>query len=173
MFVYVITASEFCQKIGISADPVGRLLQLRTGHYQELKLSHYAETPNAAWAEKMLHEFLKPYRIRGEWFSITAPQAINVVNQAVRYSVGHEFRPFAVGERILCVDEEDGHEGVEKPTVGQVYTVEAVHNGQEKSLSGDPLCGIDLVELPSDIAVRDTYVFRHLSEIEVALDCAF
>lgn len=124
MFVYVVIASEDRQKIGISRDPASRLAALRTGHYEDLRLAFATETPNAAWAESLIHGHLTPWRVRGEWFEMTVEQAIEIVRQGVSASLGWGFKPFAEGETVLC-----HRTGIEHsdwgphPNLGEIYTV--------------------------------------------------
>ena len=54
-------------KIGRSKDPQKRLKQLQTGNPNRLKL--IASFDGLGWQEKLIHERLKSYRLKGEWFS--------------------------------------------------------------------------------------------------------
>jgi predicted GIY-YIG superfamily endonuclease len=97
MFLYIITASEFCHKIGMSADPKARLNALRTGHYQDLKLVFEAEMPSpewAIWGERAVHKYFASVRIRGEWFTVPvedAKWAVSVASEdaALAFSEGY------------------------------------------------------------------------------------
>lgn len=53
-------------KIGRSNDPFKRLKQLQTGNQEKLHLVFYIE--NMGEKEKYLHNYLKEFRINGEWF---------------------------------------------------------------------------------------------------------
>lgn len=53
-------------KIGRSKDPHKRLKQLQTGNPNNLRLICYFE--NLGDKEKYLHEHLKKFRKKGEWF---------------------------------------------------------------------------------------------------------
>lgn len=73
-YVYVIAESgeNGNVKIGIAADPVGRLAQLQTGNPNELSLHRKYLCPTreiAQVAEKLTHERLADHRLNGEWFS--------------------------------------------------------------------------------------------------------
>ena len=54
-------------KIGRSKDPQKRLKQLQTGNPNKLKLIAFFE--GEGWKEKIIHEKLRRYRLKGEWFS--------------------------------------------------------------------------------------------------------
>lgn len=57
-------------KIGFSAHPPGRLREVRPS--QQAKVQMFAYVPGTMQREKALHERLKPYRRRGEWFTLDA-----------------------------------------------------------------------------------------------------
>lgn len=160
MFVYVVTASEFCQKIGISNNPASRLASLRTGHYQNLKLVFTVETPHAEWAEAQAHKAMEKWRIRGEWFAVQASLAVDYVQWAVNASLGWDFKPFAEGERVLCLHEETEHPDLGPgPTPGEIYTVSKVYSGEGE-------WGLDLAELTNDDLAWHPGCFRRLAPSE-------
>tara|TARA_B100000131_G_C18023053_1_gene575364 strand:+ start:493 stop:786 length:294 start_codon:yes stop_codon:yes gene_type:complete len=67
-FLYIIQSDLTGMiKIGRSKDPVKRLKQLQTGNPNELKL--IASFKDQGWKEKIIHESLKSFRLKGEWFS--------------------------------------------------------------------------------------------------------
>ena len=66
--LYIIQSSNKGMiKIGRSTDPDVRLKQLQTGNPSKLKLIHVFE--EIGYKEKIYHELLKEFRIKGEWFS--------------------------------------------------------------------------------------------------------
>ena len=63
-------------KIGRSKDPEKRLKQLQTGNPNKLKL--IACFKNEGWREKQIHESLRAYRLKGEWFSYDSVGSIPI-----------------------------------------------------------------------------------------------
>ena len=55
-------------KIGRAKDPEARVSQLQTGNSEEIRLM--ATYEGWGWREPHLHESLKTYRLKGEWFSL-------------------------------------------------------------------------------------------------------
>lgn len=53
-------------KIGRSKNPDKRLKQLQTGNPNKLKL--IASFKGEGWREKLIHEDLRCFRLKGEWF---------------------------------------------------------------------------------------------------------
>lgn len=86
--VYVITTdSLYPCKIGISVNPVKRLLSLQTSHWRPLQISGYRWCENAADAkkvEKEAHEILKEggKSLMGEWFDIRVDKALEAIDWA-------------------------------------------------------------------------------------------
>ena len=64
-------------KIGRSKNPEKRLKQLQTGNPNRLKL--IATFKGQGWKEKLIHEDLKRWRKKGEWFSYDCVGSIPVV----------------------------------------------------------------------------------------------
>lgn len=86
MFVYVIGSVKGPQKIGVAANPDGRLTQLRTGHPFPLAVHAHFEFPTEAEArtvERTAHKALKEKRLSGEWFEITTSEAVAAVESAI------------------------------------------------------------------------------------------
>lgn len=54
-------------KIGFTTRPEARLAQLRQTDMEELQVLHIVDSFKPV--EKMLHDLLAPYRIKGEWFN--------------------------------------------------------------------------------------------------------
>jgi hypothetical protein len=72
-FVYAIGDGEGRVKIGWSADPLRRLVKLRSDCPGEVKLLGVIEATKAQEAEA--HELLAPWRVSGEWFRCEGPVA--------------------------------------------------------------------------------------------------
>lgn len=64
-------------KIGRSKNPEKRLKQLQTGNPNRLKL--IATFKGEGWKEKLIHDDLKNWRKKGEWFSYDCVGSIPVV----------------------------------------------------------------------------------------------
>jgi hypothetical protein len=83
-YLYVIAGSHATNgpvKLGFSADPDQRLLELQTGHPEPL-IVHYREPINVERVrlyERLLHRDNHHHRLRGEWFNLTVQEAINYV----------------------------------------------------------------------------------------------
>lgn len=84
-YVYVISVNKNgpC-KIGHAANVLQRFWQIKSANHQELTLSAVFETESPYQAilfEGLAHTEVFDKRIRGEWFDITAFQAIDVVTK--------------------------------------------------------------------------------------------
>lgn len=55
-------------KVGRSVDPYRRLKALQTGNQCKLRL--VASFENMGWREPSLHDHLKQWRVKGEWFHV-------------------------------------------------------------------------------------------------------
>jgi len=64
---FIQTSNQGMIKIGRSINPEKRLKQLQTGNPFKLKLIHVFY--NEGNKEKFLHEELKTFRLKGEWFN--------------------------------------------------------------------------------------------------------
>ena len=86
MYLYVI---ENCDnglvKIGHSLDPDRRCASLQTGSSADLRVAHRAavDPARAAVLERKLHQEMAHVRVRGEWFSLDAKLAANLVEHCV------------------------------------------------------------------------------------------
>jgi len=78
--VYVISARSMV-KIGIAADPKGRVSQLGTGNPDVVGRPAYMSAPllDARSVELQAHTALAAYRVRGEWFRCSKKLAIATV----------------------------------------------------------------------------------------------
>lgn len=65
-------------KLGISKAPERRVRQLQTGHAQRLHLFHTepVAAASARMLEGLLHKSYNHVRLSGEWFDMTADEAI-------------------------------------------------------------------------------------------------
>lgn len=83
-FVYVIreAGGELACKVGVSADPRSRLLQLQCATWRRLILSAAflaADSNEAYYLERAVHQALHGLHLNGEWFSVSAERAISEV----------------------------------------------------------------------------------------------
>lgn len=89
-FLYVIgTDKNSAMKIGYSKYPEKRLKQLQTGHPEELRLYYFqsVSSENVKLMEQAIHSTNRHKKIKGEWFNMTADDAIVEVQHAIiRYS---------------------------------------------------------------------------------------
>ena len=88
-YIYIIGSKDPPYKIGISRDPNQRLRSLQTGHPYPLQIHSLKQTDitETKYLEKMIHNNLKFYKTKGEWFQIELKDAILEVEYAVmRYS---------------------------------------------------------------------------------------
>ena len=77
MFVYAIQEMKTGNiKLGISRDPVQRLRQLQIGNSSKLKLVAYRKAENRFADERAIHADEASHRLRGEWFTADAMQAL-------------------------------------------------------------------------------------------------
>jgi len=160
-YVYVISAGEMHQKIGITTNINTRVATLQTAHYHQLTLLHFVENECAAWIEARCHELLKHRRLRGEWFFMTREEAVSVVQKVTRQAVpgvndpGYTPNLFREGQRIVCIAEHINADDDEpEVTIGEVYTVSFVHENWYLSLE----------ELPTDEVCFCPSRFRPFNE---------
>jgi len=72
-FVYFISAGATPIKIGVSHDPIQRLAELQTAHYQKLSLLYTIECKERAQAFELEFAFQRRYddvHVRNEWFNL-------------------------------------------------------------------------------------------------------
>jgi hypothetical protein len=78
--IYAIDGTETgLVKFGFSADPIGRLRELRTGSPARLAL--LAMAPGGMEAEARIHEHFADRRSHGEWFSVSRDEAIGAISR--------------------------------------------------------------------------------------------
>jgi len=75
---------ECAHKVGRSVSPEGRMTQLGIVLPYELTLVKSFGVDDARYYEKMLHEILEPFHLRGEWFW-PHPQWINWFRSLSQY----------------------------------------------------------------------------------------
>lgn len=84
-FLYVLKGEHGRVKIGISADPYGRLAQLQTGSAHKLEFAWIgAPQGQAMGIEHDAHVMLNKYQCNGEWFDITPDAAVGAVSAAAQ-----------------------------------------------------------------------------------------
>lgn len=75
--LYFVQAASGPIKIGFTRkQPIGRLKELQVGNHEDLTL--LLSVPGTMEQERQLHEELKPYLIRREWFQ-PAPEVLCVI----------------------------------------------------------------------------------------------
>jgi hypothetical protein len=85
-YVYVIVAGDDAVKVGLARDTLNRLKALQTGHYKKLFIAHQVGFPTVDEAyviERRAHRLLRAKRIEGEWFSVSAHEAMLAIGQAI------------------------------------------------------------------------------------------
>lgn len=104
-FVYVMSRSDGCHKIGFSQNLTQRLAVLSDLMKMPLSLRHYIERPGDAFeVEQLAHKWIGLHRRDGEWFEVSEDQAIGAIQRSC------EFMDTAKGhrrERALVETEED------------------------------------------------------------------
>jgi hypothetical protein len=97
-YVYVISAGPLLHKVGISADPEGRIYGLRTGSPNEIDLVESHLHPWPRKVERHAHDILREKQVRGEWFAVSAQEARTAVLAAIaRVANDAELPPLLLG----------------------------------------------------------------------------
>lgn len=92
-FVYLIQSQTGPCKIGItSQSPSERLNGLQTAHWDDLKISYVYPCTYPNLYGGALHEYFKAFRLRGEWFSLTADIIVNE-SETPRFLKWHKYIP--------------------------------------------------------------------------------
>lgn len=105
MAVYMIRAGQTGPvKIGHSADPVIRLLQLQVGHYEELRIIRlfHGDEPQ----ERFVQAQFSDNEIRGEWYAFSKKMLGDVGLEELPISTpvlptAAEILSFPIGKRIV------------------------------------------------------------------------
>ena len=85
-YVYLIKSKETQQyKIGISANPHKRILQLETGNPEQLQIIHTYKTTNYNSVEKALHNRFSYLRVNREWFKFDNDIELNFLKYCGLY----------------------------------------------------------------------------------------
>lgn len=86
-FMYIVQCCDDngYVKIGVTRDePLKRVNQLQTGNPYDLRLvASFAVNGALSEVESCIHQQLGRFRLRGEWFSITASQAIQFITTSL------------------------------------------------------------------------------------------
>ena len=69
LFIYLLKCGKF-YKVGIATDPDSRRAACQTGCPHEIRLVASWKSTDAYKEERQIHELLKPYHHRGEWFRL-------------------------------------------------------------------------------------------------------
>ncbi|WP_370191804.1 GIY-YIG nuclease family protein [Bradyrhizobium elkanii] len=83
-FVYVIQedGATLACKVGVSADPRERLIQLQCATWRRLVLAAAflaADSNEARYLERAVHQAFAGLHLTGEWFSVTAERAVSEI----------------------------------------------------------------------------------------------
>jgi predicted GIY-YIG superfamily endonuclease len=86
MHLYVITYDRTTVKIGVTVNVGRRLNQLQIGNSRKLQV--FAQFPvgnkrQAHRTEAAVHRRLKAYRLEGEWFAVTAADAVAMITAVI------------------------------------------------------------------------------------------
>lgn len=82
--VYVMEADTGLIKVGRSFEPSQRLRQIERASGAKLRLVHSTEIrEDASLVEAIAHQVLAQKRRSGEWFDVTAPEAIAAIREAI------------------------------------------------------------------------------------------
>jgi hypothetical protein len=85
-YIYVISAGEAQQKIGVAGDPTRRIRELQIGSATRLKLAKSYRISTAALAytfEREAHRRLSGQALEGEWFAVTVEHALGVLSAVI------------------------------------------------------------------------------------------
>ena len=97
MYLYVLkTKDARWYKIGISYAPLGRMQELQIANPQELELVASFQRDDAPADELWLHQALRPFHLRGEWFHLPDGIAASLI--------AGDWSHFGVLERLGQVD---------------------------------------------------------------------
>lgn len=81
-YIYAIGCESGPIKIGITNSLFSRLSSLQTGSFLQLWLLYAMpciDRDHALKHEKIIHDVLEENKIIGEWFNLTAPEAIEAI----------------------------------------------------------------------------------------------
>lgn len=161
-YVYFISAGSTPIKIGVSNDPMARLLDLQTAHYQKLNLLYTLECRDRAQAfelENAFHRWYDDVHIRNEWFNLT-PKKIAADIELMRalaaaVSVIQHVAPARIermekrAEQKIAVSRAGGGQTTDEITAVMSRTVETIDGIQANC----PHCGREFVK-PTPTSLR-------------------
>ena len=78
--VYIIQSNNEV-KIGVAKNVKKRMQGIQTSNQYALKLIGIKETDDDYFLEKKIHDYLRDYRIRGEWFKLSENKMNSVINK--------------------------------------------------------------------------------------------
>ncbi|HRQ42411.1 MAG TPA: GIY-YIG nuclease family protein [Chloroflexota bacterium] len=106
-FIWVVMGFRVYLKIGYSSNPASRYNQLITGIPERPYTIHLLACLNVKQArlfEGMLHEHLKDYRARGEWFTHSNVKHLHRVLRAKVWDILSLFRTFGYTPDLKRID---------------------------------------------------------------------
>jgi hypothetical protein len=83
-YVYLISGERAKIKVGMSADPAGRLFNLQTGNHTRLEILATFGHAYPGAVETEAHRILRDHWIVGEWFEVEKYAAMTAVMEAMR-----------------------------------------------------------------------------------------
>ena len=132
--VYVISTDSLIPcKIGISVNPIKRLMSLQTAHWRPLQISGYrwcAHQSDALKVEQKAHMILREdgKELLGEWFDIRPSQAVDVIEWAskmieveVRSDCPDELTQKAMGYIMSLITSKDNQDRYASNYSGQKF----------------------------------------------------
>jgi hypothetical protein len=107
--VYLISEAgdEGPIKVGISHGPRKRLLGFQTANPFELRIVHSFPMPSRAIAkeiERSFHETQKEHRLRGEWFDLSAGDALVILCMAISSALHYKCPDLSADKLELCFE---------------------------------------------------------------------
>lgn len=94
-YLYVIGRDEGPVKVGIATAPLKRLTTIRTSCPFKIEILHIQpmrDRDHARKHERLFHRCMDERRLAGEWFSMTADEAIEEIETGLDIELFHEAR---------------------------------------------------------------------------------
>lgn len=112
-FVYVIAADRGPVKIGVSKDPARRLVKAQTDNPAKLRVLHRLEVAISLSriVETRAHEIAEKHHVGGEWYCLTAEEAVGVISLAAA-DVAAGYRPTLLAETARGKRPRAGQDGL-------------------------------------------------------------
>lgn len=100
--VYVASIEDGPVKIGISNNACQRMVELSCATQSKVSLAYHAECdgPAIEAIEKQTHALLHSSRSKGEWFRVTAEEAISAVIKAAN-QLGYELKALPIPRKTV------------------------------------------------------------------------